>query len=287
MRAVGWQRAAVVAVLPVGLALLAWVVASQHAVPPARVVAGLLLAFVLPGDAATATLFPGRTLSSVERIVLTPALSLAAVVLGGLLANVAGLRLTAGTWGGITVCATTILAGVGYVRWWRRASRQRPDPAGQASADDDSGDSAPETTTPDKRWAIRTATGGRLVWTVAPILLVVALLGVASWIAVGSASSQSQVTFTALSVLPDDDPNPLDPTRPVTLAVDSHEAQTTQYVLTVRGETADLGQYPLLLVPGQVWKLSIRVPRTERITADLFKDSDTTPYRSVFLSAKP
>jgi hypothetical protein len=261
MSLAGTRRAA--AALPAVVALLAWPVVLQQAVAPARVVAGVLLAFVLPGAAGTAALFPDRGPSRLERLVLAPALSLALLVLGGLLLNALGLHLTTGTWSGLIVVATVVLAAVGYLRW-RRGSPDVPEaPAGGA----------------------RPAVAGRTVRWLAPLAVAVALLGGAAWIGVHSATTQDQEAFTALSVVPDDDPDPSDQVRPVTLAVDSREGDVTRYTLKVHADAGADWQFALNLHPGEVWKHDLEVPITGRVTADLFKgDDDTTPYRTVFVS---
>jgi hypothetical protein len=256
------------------LAPVAWLVALQHAVGPARIVAGLLLVFVLPGVAATAALFPGEGPSRLERLVLIPALSLAVPVLGGVLLDVIGLHLTAGTWGGLGAIATLLLAGVGYLR-----RRRGSGPPAQTPAATVAGSPA--------RAAGR-GNGpvfGGTAWRLAPLAVAVALLGGAAWLGLHSATTQTREAFTALSMVPDDDPNPGDQVRPVTLAVDCHEAAPTRYTLTVQEDAGDGHQYQVSLQPGEIWKQDLDVPITGRVTADLFKgDATTTPYRSVFVS---
>jgi hypothetical protein len=256
---------------PAALALLAWPLTVQGALPPARWAAGALLAFVLPGVAATGALFLNRSLSNVERAVLAPALSLAIVVLGGLLVDVLGLRLTPGTWGGLTAIATVLLAGVRYLRRFLAAREGRPVTA-QAVPDEESG-----------RFA---AAGGRTVaLKLGSLALVAVLLGGAFWIAMRSAHNQPEAGYTALSMVQEDDHNPSDGLRPVTISVECHETGITRYVVQVRGaETGVLTTYTISLDRDDVWKRDILVPTGDKVTADLFKGADTTPYRSVFIS---
>jgi hypothetical protein len=86
---------------------------------PIAVVGGLLLALVLPGLALTAIIFRHRTLSAVERTVLAPALSLAVVVVSGLLLHVADVRLDRLSWtlaaAGATLAALALAAVPGRV----------------------------------------------------------------------------------------------------------------------------------------------------------------------------
>jgi uncharacterized membrane protein len=274
MRLAGTRRAAVVAGLLAAGAVLAWLLALQDVVAPARVVAGVLLAFVLPGGAGTTALFPGLGPSRLERIVLAPALSLAVLVLGGLLLDVLGLHLTAGTWGGLTAVVTVALAGVGFAR--RRASGP---PAGQSAGSPAGRPVPPSEPRP------RSVGAGRTAWRLAPLAVAVALLGGAAWIGLHSAAAQDQEAFTALSLVPDDDPSAADQVRPVTLAVDSREGDVTGYTLKVHADAGSDWQFSLRLQPGEVWKHDLDVPITGRVTADLFKgDDDSTPYRTVFLS---
>ncbi|HEX8629770.1 MAG TPA: hypothetical protein VF755_16510, partial [Catenuloplanes sp.] len=79
--------------------------------PPALAVpAGLALAFALPGAALSRLIFADRSPPWVERVVLVPALSLAVLVMGGLLLHTAGITLGRDSWaaltGGIVVVAT-------------------------------------------------------------------------------------------------------------------------------------------------------------------------------------
>lgn len=271
MRPPDARRAAVTAWAPAVAALLAWPLTLQHLVPPARWAAGLLLAFLLPGLAATAALFFGRALSTVERTVLAPALSLAVLVFGGLLLNAIGIRLTAGSWAALTAFSTVALAGVGYLRWWQATDQGS---LRAATAPDDGADRP-----------TGAATRRQLVLKLASLAAVILLLVGASWIAMTDVLNHRQAGFTALSIVQADDSTPNDAQRPVDIAVDSHEATTTQYFMQVRGaKTGVLNQFTISLVPGQVWKARVQVPFAEKVTAVLFKGISTTPYRTVFVS---
>ncbi|GAA5181291.1 hypothetical protein GCM10023322_15570 [Rugosimonospora acidiphila] len=324
MRLAGTRSAAVAAAAPAALALLAWLVALQHAVGPARVVAGLLLVFVLPGVAGNLALFPDTGTgagagadsarpSRLERVVLVPALSLAVPVIGGVLLDVVGLHLTAGTWGGLGALTTVVLAGVGYLRGRHglgAPAGQRPGDLSAAAtqvitaqatrippgttqavrtqAIKTQAVSAQASTTqavttqavrpPEGRWSRRTAL--RL----APLGLAVVVLAGAAYIGLHSANLQRREAFTALSMLPDDDPNSTDQVRPVTLSVDCHEVEQTRYTVQVQEGDADGPRYQVSLAPGEVWKQDLNVPISDRVTANLFKGDGTTPYRTVFVS---
>jgi hypothetical protein len=264
-------RAALAIWGPAALALLAWPLTGQGAVPPARWAGGALLAFVLPGAAATGALFFTRALSTVERVVLAPALSLAVVVLGGLLVDVLGMRLTAGTWGGLTAIATVVLAGVRYLRWFLATRDGRPVTV-EAAPDEESG-----------RFA--SADGRTAALKLGSLALVAVLLGGAFWIATRSSHNQPEAGYTTLSIVQEDDDNPGDGMRPVTIAVECHEDGTTRYVVQVQGtQSGMLTRLTISLDPGDVWKRDLLVPNGDKVTANLFKGTGTTPYRSVFLS---
>ena len=75
---------------------------------PLAVAGGLLLALVLPGLAVTETVLRGRKLARVERVVLAPALSLAVLVLSGLIIYVTGFVLNKVAWTSATVGVTLV-----------------------------------------------------------------------------------------------------------------------------------------------------------------------------------
>lgn len=93
-----WSRALAVVCVAAAAAVLA-------GPDPAAVVGGLLLTLVLPGMAVTAVLFRGRDLSAVERVLLAPALSMALLIISGLLMYAVGIDLDRVAW-------TTATAGV-------------------------------------------------------------------------------------------------------------------------------------------------------------------------------
>jgi hypothetical protein len=75
---------------------------------PLAIPGGLLLALVLPGLGVTETMFRGRNLARVERTVLAPALSLAVLVVAGLVIYVAGFALDRVSWTSATVGLTLL-----------------------------------------------------------------------------------------------------------------------------------------------------------------------------------
>jgi uncharacterized membrane protein len=262
----------VIAFAPAVAAVLAWLLTQQNGVPPARWAAGVLLAFLLPGLSLTAVLFFGRALSIVERAVLAPALSLAVLVVGGLALNAARIRLTGESWATLTASTTVVLAGAGYARWWL-ATRRRYTPPIAVAPDDGAGRAQP-------------ATRATLALKLASLAAIVILLVGASWLAItDSVRHQNQDAFTALSIVQEHVSNPNGAQRTVDIAVESHERGMTHYVMRVSGDQgALLNQYTIALYPLQTWKQRVDVPVTQKVTAELFKGTDNTPYRTVFVS---
>ncbi len=98
---------------------------------PVQVVGGVLLAFALPGLAVTGILFRGRDLSAVERVLLAPALSLAVLIVSGLLMYAVGVELDRTAWTAATAGVTLLALFAGALPVLRRAALQPP-PVGSA-----------------------------------------------------------------------------------------------------------------------------------------------------------
>ncbi|HKS98627.1 MAG TPA: DUF1616 domain-containing protein [Rugosimonospora sp.] len=235
------------AALSVALVLAGW--------PVAAVPAGLLLALVLPGTALVTALFPpGRVkggLSPVERYVLTVALSLAVLVLGGLGMYAAGLTLHRAAWAGLTGGVTVLAALAGYLRGRRHAA---PAPRRVARA--------------------------RLV----PLVLAAVLLTGAGWVSLASAARQSSATHvTALSIMDVSDTDYTNRTHTVTFEVTNQEGRAVSYSLRVTGPggyVASLGASASRTSP---WRVTLTVPASDRVTANLYRTGDSEPYRTVYV----
>jgi hypothetical protein len=210
--------------------------------------AGLLLALVLPGAAATAALFTGRVVSTVERLVLVPALSLAVLVLGGLGLYACGVPLVRWSWAALAAGATALGALVAYLRRRRGAGRAgRVPPAWQRTA----------------RHLL-------------PLAVAAALLGGAGWVSVASAHAQwSRTAVVALSMTTAD--RATTGTRTVTIAVRG----SGTYRVRVTGP--DGYDRTLPVTTSGTWHTTLSVPAAERVTAQLFRTGDTTAYRTVYL----
>jgi hypothetical protein len=104
---------------------------------PTAVAGGLLLAFALPGLALTAILFRGRDLSAVERVLLAPALSMALLVISGLVMYAAGVDLDRSAWTAATA-GVTLVALLGATLPDRKRAGAEPGDHESLTADDES-----------------------------------------------------------------------------------------------------------------------------------------------------
>ena len=270
---------------------------------PVSVAGGLLLGFVLPGFALTATLLRGRTLTPVERTMLTPALSLAVLVIAGLAIYLSGFVLNRIAWTSATVGVTLVALIVPGVPLPRRSAR-RPaaDPPSVTltewpvrTAD------LPSMTVADRR--IRTADApstavaeaqsasaeqrpplARIARQLIPMVLVMAALGTASWLSLASSRHSYDVTVTTLSAAP-----------PV--AVEAAGRRTVG--VTATGLVAADGPYSVVVTEPdgtRAARLTVIVPSSgtwtasltmgpERMTVGLYRAGDTTAYRTLYIAA--
>lgn len=248
-------------------ATAAAVVAVLFRWPVAAVAGGALLAFVLPGTALVGALFgDSRTLRRLERYVLAGALSLAVLILGGLLLYAVGIRLRMPSWTALTGAVTLAGAAVTYVRAARVAR----------------GGTGP-------RAAARTGTGGRdavrLARRAAPLALALALLGGAAWVSVASAHREAAATtVTALSIVSAENPDPAtSSTRRVLYAVTTQGTTPASFTLEVRGPDGYAVSLTLTVSKRSSWYHTLEVPVTDRVTASLYRGGESTPYRTVYL----
>jgi hypothetical protein len=252
------------------VAAVAGVLVVLLKIPVLAALGGLALTLVLPGLA----LVP-RRVAGVEWAVLVPALSLAVVVLGGLVLFVAGIRLGAPAWALLTGAVTAVAVGA------REATARWGGPAGAV---------ARRTPADERRWAedrrpVDGEPGEGRSWvrrpgkrTIVVAALVVALLGGAAGVSLTSAHHQwNSVAVTELSIVPATG-------NDVRLDVSTSHAPDARYRLEV---TTDGGfgakMSPTLGRDGK-WERMLTVPpEAGRITAELYRDGSVAPYRTVFL----
>ncbi|WP_432985946.1 DUF1616 domain-containing protein [Dactylosporangium sp. CA-233914] len=237
---------------------------------PAAVVAGLLLTLVLPGYAMTQGLFPGRALSPVERGTLAVTLSLAALALGGIGMFAGGARLSRLSWAELGVGVTVVSALVWYLR------QRRSSDANWSTADTVEQGAVPRRST--------TLSTRRAVLRLAPLALAVLFVAGAAVVTWRSASRADAVAFTELSMVPAGPVEEGAAQRDVVIGVICHERRTTQYTVKVRDAEGFQASYSHRVRDDATWAITIPVPATGTITAELYREGDTAPYRSVHLS---
>jgi uncharacterized membrane protein len=268
------------------LAIMAVIATALAAYAPRflAIPAGLALVFVLPGLGLVRLLFRRRMLSSVERFMLVVGLSLATVIIGGILLNAVRIPLHRGAWAALTGGVTIIAAGLVYLRQ-ARASR-----GGWATED-----------TAEFGTVLNASTEKvpvpRAILRLAPLVLAVVLVAGAGYTALRAAQQNSSNAFTELGISPSGDPS-LAPSatpsasvavgvRAVTLNVVCSESEATSYTIRVQGPNGFAKILTATLEPGASWSVSVTVPYPGKVTADLFKGgitSSSTPYRTVFLT---
>jgi hypothetical protein len=242
---------------------------------PVAVVAGLLLGFMLPGLAITTALFRGRVLTMVERAVLVPALSLAVLVLAGLIASVTGQRLDRPVWTAATVGVTVVALLVPGVPLPRR-----PGPVIvplMAVERRGAGGSLPPLRATG-RVPVR-----RLARQLMPMVVVVAMLGAAAWLSVTSARRSYDITVTTLSAAP---PGAVDAAGQRTVAVTATGLVPADgpYALVVTAPGGTETERRAVLPAGGTWTGRLTLGR-ERTTVALYRGGDTAAYRTVYIAA--
>ncbi|MFC3386146.1 DUF1616 domain-containing protein [Couchioplanes azureus] len=270
---------------------------------PLPVAGGMLLGFVLPGMALTGALFPGRTLSPVERTLLAPALSLGALVVAGLGIHLTGADLDRLSWTVATVGVTLVGLLVAVLRPRLSAAA----PAGQEEAAP-AGEALPVLPL-SERDAEAVAEAHTIAMSVAPVeaarepaateqsprlrlarqllplALVLAILGGASWLSFGTSRELYDTEVTALSAAP---PGPVDSrgNRTVTVSATGLLAEDAPYTLTVTGTPGTAPSRRTITVGADgTWSENLSVPGDERTTVSLFRAGDTSAYRTLYISA--
>ncbi|ROP34391.1 DUF1616 domain-containing protein [Couchioplanes caeruleus] len=270
---------------------------------PLPVAGGLLLGFVLPGMALTGALFSGRALSSVERTLLAPALSLGVLVVAGLAIHLTGADLDRLSWtlatAGVTLAAllVTVLrpgqAAVAPPAEEETAPAGATAPSLRLSAQDAEAAAEQHTivmTVAPAGTELETAATEksrrlRLVRQLLPLSLVLAILVGASWLSFGTSRELYDTAVTALSATPS---GPVDSRGNRTVAVSATGllAEDAPYTLTVTG-TRGTAPSRLVVTVGAdgTWSESLSLPGDQRITVNLFRAGDTTAYRTLHISA--
>jgi hypothetical protein len=247
---------------------------------PVSLIAGLLLAFGLPGAALVAVLFRTRgALSGAEWFLLVPALSLAALVLGGLVAWAAGLPLDQHTWLGVSGTTTLVALIVATAR------PARPAPISDTLGDATQLDNTLILQDRDGHTAQASSSGYLLTRVIVPFALVALLAGGAAWLSLSSSRGTHDDTVTALSVSP---PGTVDAAgnRVVRVTATGLPVDSTTYRVIVTDANGSQGTPRAVVANDQgTWTEALTVPGLERITIGLYQQGRTTPFRELILAA--
>ncbi|MEV4704240.1 hypothetical protein [Actinoplanes sp. NPDC049316] len=271
---------------------------------PLSVAGGLLLGFVLPGMALTGVLFRGRELTAVERTTLAPALSMAALVVSGLAVHVCGLALDRLSWtvatAGVTLLALIVPAVLPRgVPAGAPAAEEEPRPVGerlsriQLAPPDVAVITEARTVVmsvvpPEDEEHVAAeekARRGRLVRQLLPLVLVMAVLGGASWLSFGTSRETFETTVTALSAAPS---GPVDSAGNRTVAVSASGLVRADgpYTLAVTGPGgASVARRTISVTGDGSWSETLSLPAEQRLAVNLFRAGDATAYRTLYISA--
>ncbi|MFI7602964.1 hypothetical protein [Actinoplanes sp. NPDC049681] len=271
---------------------------------PLTVAGGLLLALVLPGVAVTEALFTRRTLTAVERTLLAPALSMGVLVVAGFAIYLCGVPLDRLSWTVATGSLTLVALALPMVLPKRAAVA--PAPVGEEPRPVVERRSRIDLTPRDatvmaeartiimsvappedeeQAAAEEKAQRSRLVRQLLPLVLVLAVLGGASWLSFGTSRETFETTVTALSAAPS---GPVDArgNRVVAVSASGLVASDGPYTLTV---SAAAGGTPTRRVITPVgdgsWSEQLTMPGDQRMTVSLYRAGDTGAFRTLYISA--
>lgn len=219
--------------------------------PFLRVAITLPFAFILPGYAVIAALFPRQRLLFAARLLLAVALSLSLAGISGLFLQVTHLGLDPFSW----VIVLSLITVFGSATAWLR----RPARAGV------------------ERTPVNLKLGHIIMMAAACVLVVVALQ-----IAQDGVRSQPRPGFTQLWLLPVEGQD-----FAVQLGIRNEERQTLIYRLVVQVGDEIAGEWDgIALSPGETWVTSALVPDTDQTVEALLyrRDAPDQLYRSVHLS---
>jgi hypothetical protein len=206
----------------------------------------LPLVLVLPGYAGARAIFAGAKLAGAELAVMSVALSIATVVVGGFLLWGAGVGLGRPAWAGL-LGGTTLMAAI---VWNRR------------------GDASVVATRP-----FRVSRREIVI-----VLLVLAVAGGSLGLARKALPARGLEGYTALWA------DPRGSHRTIQVGVLSEQTKSISFWLDVRLDGRRVLGRRLVLQPGHSWQTTVRAPvgtTPRRLVATLYIPGNTSPYRRV------
>jgi hypothetical protein len=181
-----------------------------------------------------------------------------------------GARLSRLSWAELGVGVTVVSALVGYLRQRRRTD------GNWSTADTHEQGAVPKDPT--------SLSTRKALLRLAPLGLAGLFLAGAAVVSLHSAGRADAVVFTELSIVPAGPVAEGATEREVVIGVICHEQQTTQYTVKVHNNEGFQASYAPRVRNDATWTVTAKVPTTGVIVAELFREGDQTPYRSVHLS---
>jgi hypothetical protein len=239
---------------------------------------GLIFALVLPGYAITRLLGHARDLSRVEELFCIPALSMASIILGGVVIDVAGFTLTRSTWAVFLASVTEVALILDLMLPWRTVA---------AATDSMPSNGGPPTAgVATVRMA---APSGRPLSGRARMLIVGSLLAATAVVAVVTmvvgekdAVATQPPAATAIGMVPAFATEAPGSTRTVSLYVWNGEGAQTTFTIRLTGTGKFTDTIRATVYDNSQWSGRAKVPSTGKVTAELFRPGDKTPFRTVF-----
>ena len=239
---------------------------------------GLIFALVLPGYAITRLLGHARDLSRVEELFCIPALSMASIIIGGVVIDVAGFTLTRSTWAVFLAGVTEVALVLDLIL---------PGRTDVAAADSVPSNGMPPTTGPA---TVRTAVASRRrldgrtrALIVGGLLAMTAVVAVMTMV-VGEkdAVATQPPAATAIGMVPAFATEAPGSTRTISLYVWNGEGAPTTFTIRLTGTGKFTDTIHATVYDNSQWSGRAKVPSTGKVTAELFRPGDKTPYRTVF-----
>jgi hypothetical protein len=256
-------------------------------------------------------LFRRRALTAVERMVLTPALSMGVLIVAGLVIHVVGLRIDRLAWTVATVAVTlaaVIAARLLPPRRVRAVESAEPQPRpvgeklvrigvgentvrlplnGMAEANTVVMSIVPAVPEEDEQRAAaeEKARRRRLLRQFLPLVAVAAVLAGASWLSFTTSRATHDTVVTALSATPSGQVNAAG-NRTVRVSATGLVASDGPYTLSVTGPSGTATVKRTVPVTGDgTWSEALSLPGAQRMRVSLYRYGDTTAYRTLYLSA--